>query len=249
MGILIIFFPHNISAEKCNIVIVQRSFDSNDVIEDFDIQNTSYNLRMKYYEKYFQNFNSATDMIYLLPTDNKIDERKQIMKDYGIYEQVPSNLKYGGIGVPEDILQYLSDSSGRKGVSTVYYYTVNSTISVNQWKDYWSSNSQNTEYVDRMYKILQYIIPQSNMSNGVRERATAYCTEIIDDPKNGMKLPEPIPEDILKKEIAMTHSYENTFFSEILYWILLALTIASALCATIIFILYKKKRIFQTQSF
>lgn len=247
LGIFVSLFPSDVDAEGCNVVIV-RSLGSKDVIENYDSENADYELRIFYYEKFYTDFDPGSSRIYLLPSDNKQIERVQIMTDYGIRETGLTGTSYekydsadfDGIGTPEDIFRFLSEGSERQGSDTIYFYTAASADRVNHWKGYWIHSSQNPEYVNKMHAILQNLIPSTGLRTDIQERA--HC-EKINVPSEGIV--RPIDSDTLASEIGETRISESADFSQILSWIYLSISIISSFFAIIIFILYRKKYIFQ----
>ena len=240
IGFLAISLPTNTFGERCDVIIIQRSFNSDDIIENFDIQNSSHSLRLTYYEKHLKDLNNS-DMIILLPTENKNEERKQIMQHYNINEIVPSNEDFEGIGTPEDIFQYLSYKSERKGSATAYYYNIDSVETINQWKQYWTSISEDTEYVDRIYAILQNIIPTSYSNTIILERST--CLPNNKDLNSGNEN-TPFSSQELENEIIKIKNMPSESEAQVLFQVYLILTIISSSCAIGLIVLYKKRKIF-----
>jgi len=232
-------------AERCDVKIIFDKLDVHDeIIEDFDISDTEYNLRMTYYEKYFKNLDSKNEIVYLLPTENVKEERKKIMEDFKIYERIPSHSLFEGIGTPEDIIKFFSEERPSPGSERFYYFGGSSSDRerLDEWKEYWNKNSQNDEYANRVYAILQLIVPSTNSHTVIIEGAD--CITDVKIPQN--QHTSPPPEEEVSRLIEKTRSDESRLFFEMLSLIFFVFALIALITAAVIFIQYKRKKIFQT---
>ena len=237
--LLLIPIHDSVFGEGCDYVIVLKDFGPDEIIEKFDPKNTEYDLRMLYYEKYFKNL-SSSDILVLLPSERQVEERKEIMSKYGIHEEKSKNAEIEGIGTPEDILRYVSGSHPESGSASSYLYTEESLEKIDDWMEYWKPKSQNSEYVDKMYKILKNIITEDSI---IRIIDRSSCFNNMESPDNSTDSNPIPPEEIVKSwVVASTPEKSELLKIQILGFSILA--IISGIVAVSIFILYQKKKIF-----